>query len=41
MVLLEDIYSLWRSFSDFEPHHVLSMAVDQSDRYYYRLLVVK
>lgn len=37
VVVLEDISLLWREFDRFAPTSVLSMAVDQSDRYYYRM----
>ena len=36
-IVLGDIAELWREFDRFDESHVLSMAVDQSDRYYYRL----
>ena len=36
-VVLADIALLWAQFSQFGPGHLLSMAVDQSDRYYHRL----
>ena len=36
-VVLGDLAELWAEFEDFDERHVLSMAVDQSDRYYYRL----
>ena len=35
--VLGDLGDLWREFDQFDRHQVLSMAVDQSDRYYYRL----
>ena len=36
-VVLADVALLWAQFSQFGPGHLLSMAVDQSDRYYHRL----
>lgn len=36
-MLLGDIRALWEEFRAFERAHILSMAVDQSHRYYYRL----
>ena len=36
-LVLADVAKLWEQFDDFGPAHLLSMAVDQSDRYYYRL----
>ena len=36
-IVLGDLAELWAEFDDFDERHVLSMAVDQSDRYYYRL----
>ena len=39
--LAQDIYELWRTFRQFEPPQLLSMTVDQSDRYYYRLQVLR
>ena len=36
-IVLGDLAELWAEFDEFDERHVLSMAVDQSDRYYYRL----
>ena len=36
-IVLGNIGELWREFDVFAPEQILSMAVDQSDRYYYRL----
>jgi len=35
--VLADPLHLWREFDSFGPSHLISMAPDQSDRYYYRL----
>lgn len=37
VAVLADVSQLWSEFGFFDPSHVVSMAVDQSDRYYYRL----
>jgi len=37
VLVLDDVAALWATFRSFGPHHLVSMAVDQSDRYYYRL----
>ena len=36
-IVLGSLADLWREFDAFVPEQLLSMAVDQSDRYYYRL----
>lgn len=36
-VVLGDLADLWREFDDFNTEQLVSMSVDQSDRYYYRL----
>ena len=36
-LVLGDLADLWKEFDHFDERHVISMAVDQSDRYYYRL----
>ena len=36
-IVLGDLAELWREFDHFASEHIVSMAVDQSDRYYYRL----
>ena len=36
VLVLDDVAALWATFRSFGPHHLVSMAVDQSDRYYYR-----
>ena len=35
--VVADPLHLWREFDSFGPSHLISMAPDQSDRYYYRL----
>ena len=36
-LVLGDVAELWREFDAFDDSNILSMAVDQSDRYYFRL----
>ena len=38
-IVLGDVAELWSTFDNFAEHEILSMAVDQSDRYYFRLQV--
>ena len=37
LFVLSDPLHIWREFDSFGPSHLISMAPDQSDRYYYRL----